>query len=49
MFASLTSYLNAIAIYSAADPDKVSTIRITGLIFMGFGIAYLVYRWFRDR
>lgn len=49
MLASLMPYLNEIVIYSAADPDKVSAIRTTGLIFMGFGIAYLVYRWFRDR
>lgn len=49
MLTSLVPYLNTIAIYSAADPDKVSTIRTTGFLFIAFGIAYLVYRWFRDR
>ena len=49
MTASLMPYLNTIAIYSAADPDKVSAIRTTGLFFVAFGIAYLIYRWFRNR
>ena len=49
MLAGLMPYVNTIAIYSAADPDKVSAIRTTGLLFMAFGVLYLIYRWFRDR
>lgn len=47
MLTSLVPYVNSVAIYSFSFTP--STIRTTGLIFMGFGIAYLVYRWFRDR
>ena len=47
MPAHLISYMNTVAIQAAAISP--STIRTTGLIFMGFGVAYLIYRWFRDR
>lgn len=43
------SYMQDTILYTAASSDKVDVIRTTGLLFMAFGVAYLIYRWFRDR
>ena len=47
MSASLVAYVNTIGIPTAVI--TASDVRTTGLLFMAFGIAYLIYRWFRDR